>query len=318
MPCWNRAKSTKRSPAIGGPWNSSRTIPRRTTTSATRLLEQGKVEEAIACFRRALDLNPDNPEAHNNLGVALREQGKLDQAAAAHRRALELKPDYPEAHSNLGNVLKDRGMVDEAEACWRRALELKPDFVRTHNNLGIALKQQGKLDEAMASYRRALELKPDYAEAYNNLANALWEDGKMPEAEACWRRTIELKPDCTDAYSNLGMMLYEKKRIAEAADIVQAMAAAGPGEPRRPPHGGRLHRPGRAGAGRRRVRPQQLRSFCPDVRRKAPSGSTIVPPNWSWRRWPRRLAIPRENWRSWMPAAEPVGAGRCCGPMPGG
>ena len=101
----------------------------------------------------------------------MKDQGKLDEAVACYRRALELKPDYAEAHDNLGNALKDQGKLDEAVACYRRALELKPDYAEAHNNLGNALKDQGKLDEAVACYRRALELKPDYAEAHNNLGN---------------------------------------------------------------------------------------------------------------------------------------------------
>ena len=92
----------------------------------------------------------------------LKDQGKLDEAIACYRRALELKPDYAEAHNNLGNALKDQGKLDEAVACYRRALELKPDYAEAHNNLGNVLKDQGKLDEAVACYRRALELKPDY------------------------------------------------------------------------------------------------------------------------------------------------------------
>ena len=129
----------------------------------------GKPDEAVACYRRALELKPDFAEAHNNLGNALQDQGKLDEAVACYRRALELKPDFAEAHNNLGNALKDQGKLDEAVACYRRALELKPDYAEAHNNLGNAFKDQGKLDEAVACYRRALELKPDFAEAHSNL-----------------------------------------------------------------------------------------------------------------------------------------------------
>ena len=167
------------------------------------LKEQGKLDEAVACYRRALELKPDYAEAHNNLGVALKDQGKLDEAVACYRRALELKPDYAEAHNNLGNALKEQGKLDEAIACYRRALELKPDYAEAHNNLGIAFKDQGKLDEAVACYRRALELKPDYAEAHNNLGVAFKDQGKLDEAVACYRRALELKPDFAEAHSNL-------------------------------------------------------------------------------------------------------------------
>ena len=54
-------------------------------------------------------MKPDYAEAHNNLGNALQDQGKLDEAIACYRRALELKPDYAEAHTNLGIALQARG-----------------------------------------------------------------------------------------------------------------------------------------------------------------------------------------------------------------
>ena len=94
-----------------------------------------------------MELWPDYAEAHSNLGNALKEQGKPDDAVACYRRALELNPDFAGAEQP-GNVLKDQGKLDEAVACCRRALELEPDFAEAHYHLGSALKDQGKLDEA--------------------------------------------------------------------------------------------------------------------------------------------------------------------------
>ena len=105
---------------------------------------QRKLDEAVACYRRALELKPDFAEAHNNLGNALNDQGKLDEAVACYRRALELMPDFAEAHSNLGNALNDQGKLDEAAACYRRALELMPDFAEAHWNRAFALAARGR------------------------------------------------------------------------------------------------------------------------------------------------------------------------------
>ena len=70
--------------------------------------------------------------------------GKLEEAIAEYREALRLKPDYPEAHANLGNALKDQGKLDEAITECREALRLKPDYAEAHYNLGNALSQPGK------------------------------------------------------------------------------------------------------------------------------------------------------------------------------
>ena len=178
--------------------------------------EQGKLGEARACFRRALELTPEFAEAHNNLGNALKDQGKLDEAVACFRRALALKPNYAKAHSNLGVALKDQEKLDEAVASFRRALELNPNYAEAQSNLGVALRRQGNPDAALACYRRALELKPDYAEAHNNVGNALKEQGKLDEAVACFRRALELQPDHAEVHSNLGVALKDQGKLDEA------------------------------------------------------------------------------------------------------
>jgi predicted O-linked N-acetylglucosamine transferase (SPINDLY family) len=137
------------------------------------LRKQGKPDDAVACYRRALELKPDYADAHYNLGNAFQDQGKLEEAVACYRRALERKPDYAGAHLNMGNAFQAQGELEEAVACYRRALERKPDHAEAHNNLGNTFQVQGRLEEAVTCYCRALELQPDYAEAHSNLLYAL-------------------------------------------------------------------------------------------------------------------------------------------------
>ena len=107
-----------------------------TTTSANTLAGRGQFDEAIAHYRKALEIKPDDAEAHYNLGNALAGRGQVDEAIAHYQTALELKPDYADAHNNLANALAGRGQVDEAVAHYRKALEIKPDYVEAHYNLG--------------------------------------------------------------------------------------------------------------------------------------------------------------------------------------
>ena len=57
-------------------------------------------------LQQAPSIKPDYAEAHNNMGVALKEQGKLDEAIEAYNKALSIKPDFTEAYSNMGVALK--------------------------------------------------------------------------------------------------------------------------------------------------------------------------------------------------------------------
>ena len=179
---------------------------------------------AVERIGRAIGLNGNVAVFHGNLGAAHHALRRIPEAIACYRHALELQPDYAEAHGNLGNALRDQGQPEEATACYRRALELKPDNAETHNNLGTLCKEQGDLDEAVACYRRALELKPDFAEAHNNLGNALRDQGQLDAAVACYRRALELKPDYAEAHSNLGDACKTRESRTK-----RSPATAGPG-----------------------------------------------------------------------------------------
>lgn len=185
------------------------------------LIQQGKFDEAEAHYRRAVALNPHFAEAHNNLGNVLKRHSKLDEAATHYRRATILKPNFSDAHVNLGNALQDQGRADEAASQYRRALALNPDFAEAHSNLANALNRQGKLDEAMVEYRRALELKPGLSEAHNNLGTVLQARGKTAEAIAHYHRALSLAPECAGAYGNLGKALMDTGDTAQALKVIQ-------------------------------------------------------------------------------------------------
>src|SRR5206468_1144518 len=80
----------------------------------------------------------------------------LGEAEASHRRAAEANPDHPDVHNHLGVALFRQKRAAEAIECYRRAIALKPDHAEAHNNLGTALQAQGSLDDAVESHRRAV------------------------------------------------------------------------------------------------------------------------------------------------------------------
>ena len=85
----------------------------------------GKPEEAVAKLsHKALALKPDLPEAHNNIGNALKDQDKQEEAIASYRKALAIKPDYAEAHSNLGHVLNVLERFDQAKAAIHQGFRI--------------------------------------------------------------------------------------------------------------------------------------------------------------------------------------------------
>jgi tetratricopeptide (TPR) repeat protein len=130
-------------------------------------------------WTHTLACTSDNFVGHNNLGNALLQKGSVNEAMAQYQKALQINPDYAEAHNNLSNALLQKGNVDEAITHLQKALQIDPDYAYAHNNLGNALIQKGSVNEAMAHYQKALQIKPDYLEVQNNLA---WVLATCPQA----------------------------------------------------------------------------------------------------------------------------------------
>ena len=177
---------------------------------------QDRFDELIEFLRKALELNPNYPDFHNNLGVALKREGDLTAAIASYKSALQLKPNYPEAHNNLGNALKEQGDLAAAIASYKTALQLKPNYPEAHNNLGIVLKEQGDLAAAIASYIAAIQINPNYPDAHNNLGTALKDQGDLPAAIASYNTALKLKPNYPDAHNNLGNALTDQGDLPAA------------------------------------------------------------------------------------------------------
>src|SRR5205823_6054453 len=94
----------------------------------TKLLEQGDLDGAIVQYEQAVKLNPDDEDAHYNLGHALARQRKVEEALPYFKEAIRLDPKYAEAHLNLGSAYLVRRKIDEAITELQTALQLKPDL----------------------------------------------------------------------------------------------------------------------------------------------------------------------------------------------
>ena len=195
------------------------------------LNRQGKVDEGIACYKKAIELDPKLAMAHYNLGRALKNQGKLDEAIACIRMAIELDPKLAAAHCILGIILNAQNKPAEAIVCFRKAIELEPNDADYHTSLGAAFRDKGKLDEAIAAHRKAIELKPDLAVAHINLGAALSDLRKVDEAIACYRKAIELDPKDAMAHRNLGSNLAIQEKLDEAIACFRKALELNPKDP---------------------------------------------------------------------------------------
>jgi tetratricopeptide (TPR) repeat protein len=214
------------------------------------LQSDGRLDEALAHYRRATALQPDYAPAYNNMAAALRRKGRLDEALMTYQHALELRPDYPEAHYNLANALLDAGRPDEASRHFEIAVKSMPVSADVHNNLGIALAAGSRMAEAVEQFRQALAVEPDSVKAHRNLGDALMllgsaqegldhlhhasrlapsdaaiqydfgsallEAGRLDEAVMAFRAALRLTPESVEAHNNLGIALGSQGKFDEA------------------------------------------------------------------------------------------------------
>jgi tetratricopeptide (TPR) repeat protein len=185
--------------------------------AANECLKAEDYEGVEKWCKKALAVNPKNPEAHHNLAVALASRDDFDEAVKHWLDAVEIKPDYVEAYYNLGLVMWRQNRAEEAIGYWSKLLEIKPDHAKANGNLGAVLLSAGKTDEAVTHLSKAIELDPNYAEAHYNLARAMFNTGKLNEALNHFAKVARLKPDDADAYYNIGVILAQAGKADEAS-----------------------------------------------------------------------------------------------------
>lgn len=142
-------------------------------TNLSFLLSQmGRRDAAVEPAKRAIQINPDLAAAHAALGESLSEidlKGSLE----AFKRSLFLDPDQPDALNNVGAVLTQMGHYWDAEAAFKQAIEITPRFPAAWNNLGIVHMRMNQQDRAMIAFNQAILLDPNYVPAHVDRATAL-------------------------------------------------------------------------------------------------------------------------------------------------
>ena len=165
------------------------------------LLQRHQLVEGERLLAKATKLNPNDPNAHCNHGLALHELMRFDEALASYDRAIALRPEA-EILSDRGILLHKLKRFEEAVASYDQAIALKPGFADAFSSRGVALRELKRFDEALTSCDKAIALRPDYAEAFSNRGNVLQELKRLDEALASFDRAIALKPDYAEGYMN--------------------------------------------------------------------------------------------------------------------
>ncbi|HSL18185.1 MAG TPA: tetratricopeptide repeat protein [Methylomirabilota bacterium] len=200
-------------------------------------LAAGDADAAERRLRQVLDRNPTFTEATLLLGTILSDQGRLDEAAAVYREAVEMGTASPTVHARLAVLAAagslQRGDPAGAAASARSAVETDPSSAVAWNTLAVALDELGRKDEAEAAYRRAAELDPTDWRALFNLGILLREAGRPDEAAAVQEQVLARSPGNAGAHFELGVLWAAFLGDAERArSHLRAAVDADPSHPR--------------------------------------------------------------------------------------
>ena len=175
---------------------------------------------AVRDYRRALELQPRFPEAHNRLGRALMMQAKFAEAEDEFRSAVEQKGgNFPAAQYNLGFALQSRGEMDEAVNAYSGAIRSRGGtYPDAFFQIGLAHLNRRRYAEAAEAFRKAIDQNGGRdADAKNQLGFALAMLEDFPGAEAAFRGAIDERGgDFAEAHFRLGMLYAENGRVEDA------------------------------------------------------------------------------------------------------
>ncbi|MCT7951106.1 tetratricopeptide repeat protein [Ancylothrix sp. C2] len=171
------------------------------------LKKECRFDEAIICFRQALEIEPNYPACLNNLGNLLQKKSDFDGAISCFKNAINIDPNLAVAFCNLASALLQIEDVAGAKANYEQALRLKPDFFIAHHNLGKLFVKEGNLENAEVCFKEALRLQPNSADVYFDLGNLRQQQKRSREAIEFYRCCVRHRPDHVEAYANLGAAL---------------------------------------------------------------------------------------------------------------
>lgn len=182
-------------------------------TEAGRQLHLGNGILAERIYWQLVELDSEqSAEIFYNLGITIALRGNFGEAIACWQRAVELQPDFADAYQQQGYVFQKQEEFEQAISCYLKALEINPNWAETHYNLGLCFVQQNRWSEAIAHFQEAIKLKPDDAQTYGDCGKAFLEQGKIDEAILYFQTAIQLKSSFAEAYgSQINVFTYANK-----------------------------------------------------------------------------------------------------------
>jgi protein O-GlcNAc transferase len=198
---------------------------------AISLRSQGKLEESVRLFRRAIEMGLNVPEVHNNLAVSLFDLNLLDETYTSARKSIELDPEFSSGYNTLGNWASETGDLGQSKSWYLKAAELEPKFAAAVSNAAYVTRLQGDLDEAIVLYQQALKIDPEMPEAWSGIGLSYQQDNRFEEALEAFDKGLSSQPDNWELLNNKAISLQAKGHINEALAVYKSALESKPDNP---------------------------------------------------------------------------------------
>jgi tetratricopeptide (TPR) repeat protein len=162
------------------------------------LAQQGKYDEAVEAYKKALEKDPDQPYVLANMADALAKGNKLPEALAAYEKAISMKSDDPSIYQNMGVLLGKMGKTAESQEAFKKAASMAAAMnpaaaAQNYYNMGATLVNSGKAAEAAEAFKQAIAADANFAEAYYQLGICLSSNqATIPDAIKSLQKYVEI------------------------------------------------------------------------------------------------------------------------------
>ena len=190
--------------------------------------------EAEKLARKAIELDPKNAFAHDQLGVALELGGVISrETQASYRQAIALEPAFALAYAHLGRLLIKTGLTDQSNAAYSQSIKLAAD-VPTMILVADVMQSQQKFAESEQLLRRALKEDEKNPTALYLLGRALTIREEYDEAEKVLKKSAEVSPNSFVSYTLLGSLAMRRGKLSDAEKYLsKAVKIVSPNEKKR-------------------------------------------------------------------------------------
>ena len=194
----------------------------KTYNAGAEHFKQKELDQAIECFKKAAEIDPNLYRAWAYLGMAYAQQGQLDPAIEAYRKCIDIAPQYHKAFNNVGELYRRKGLLDYAAMVFKMATEIEPSVSHYFYNLGITYFEIGMYAQAEDAFTRAVALDPGDYEFATELAQVQFTQKNYEAALATLSRFHDAHPQHPRAAETGARVLQLRRRLDQLKEAAPA------------------------------------------------------------------------------------------------